>query len=118
MADAWHELRQVVLAKYRSVHAFCKAHPDLNRSTVYQVLGGRYAGNVDRQQALIRATVHETRHGEAPAAPLPEVEALAEVLQASKCARCRRPDRRGCRGCRLQTAREAQAVRVFLAQQR
>lgn len=118
MADAWHELRQVVLAKYRSVHAFCKAHPELNRSTVYQVLSGRYAGNADRQQALIRATVREAQRPLAHVAPLPEAEALAEVLQASKCARCRRPDRRGCRGCRLQTAREAQAVRDFLVQQR
>lgn len=108
-------LHESVTARYGSIHAFCRTHPELTRSTVYQVLGGRYPGNVARQAALIRAVL-EDADTESPG--LPDTDELTQVILAARCGRCRRPDRRGCRGCRIQAGREAQAVQDFLAQQR
>ena len=109
-----HELRQAVLAKFQSVHAFCRAHPELTRSAVYQALGGTYPGNASRQLTRIRAALADSPEPSAPAVLVPDLETLEEVLQASRCRHCRRPDRRGCRGCRAQTGRDAQALREFL----
>ncbi|NCC91710.1 MAG: hypothetical protein EOM10_00270 [Opitutae bacterium] len=115
MSDtAGHELRQVILAKFQSVHAFCRTHPELTRSTVYQALNDTYPGNASRQLTRIRAALADSPEPTAPAVLVPDQETLEEVLQASRCRHCRRPDRRGCRGCRLQTRRDAQALREFL----
>lgn len=110
-----HALRQAVVARHGSIHAFLKRHPELTRSTVYQVLGGRYPGNIERQMVVIQAALDGTPADAALATrPIPDVDALADVILAAKCGKCRRPDRRGCRGCRIQTGREAQSVRDFL----
>lgn len=112
-------LREAVTARHGSIHAFCRLHPELNRSTVYQVLTGRYAGNMDRQLSIIRAALDQSNGRQHPAAlTVPDVAALADVLQTAKCGTCRRKDRRWCRGCAKQTAREAQALRQYLEQQR
>ena len=103
------DLRAAVLARHRSIHAFCRVHPELARATVYQVLSGRYAGNMPMQTARIRAAL-----GARPTAPGIDAGRIAAVLQEVKCGRCRRADRRGCRGCRIQTGREAEAVTRFL----
>lgn len=114
-----HALRQAVVARHGSVHAFLKRHPELTRSTVYQVLGDRYPGNMIRQMTTIRQALEGVPGDGAQAAwQLPDAEELVEVILAARCARCRRPDRRGCRGCRIQTGREAQAVQEFLAKKR
>jgi hypothetical protein len=120
MSDApGHALRQAVVARHGSIHAFLKRNPQLTRSTVYQVLGDRYPGNMVRQMATIRTALDGVSGEEERAAwQLPDAEELAEVILAARCARCRRPDRRGCRGCRIQTGREAQAVQEFLAKTR
>jgi hypothetical protein len=114
-----HALRQAVVARHGSIHAFLKRNPELTRSTVYQVLGDRYPGNMARQMGVIRTALEGFSEAEAQAPwQLPDVEELGEVLLAAKCAKCRRQDRRGCRGCRIQTGREAQAVQEFLAKTR
>lgn len=104
------ELRAAVLARYRSIHAFCKAHAELKRATVYLVLSGKYPGNTARQEAQIREALGDIPPAASPVPP----ERIAEVLQACKCAHCRRPNRRGCRGCRNQTAREVAALTEYL----
>lgn len=106
-------LRATVLARHRSIHAFCKASPDLKRATVYLVLAGRYPGDSSRQTARILEALGEPVPELAPQPAVP-VERIAETLLTCKCARCRRPDRRGCRGCRLQTDREAAAVAALV----
>ena len=50
-------LRAEVLARYASVYAFCRAHPELKRATVYLVLSGRYLGKWSFQAARIRAAL-------------------------------------------------------------
>ena len=50
-------LRARILASYVSVHAFCRAHPELKRATVYMVLAGTYPGRIDTQVAKIRAAL-------------------------------------------------------------
>ena len=55
--NAPESLRAQVLDRYISVHAFCVAHPELKRSTVYMVLAGRYPGRTEKQAARIRAAL-------------------------------------------------------------
>lgn len=107
------ELKQRILARYKSPHAFCRATPEVRRSTVYQVLAGKYPGNTGRQIERILAALagNETR----PLFP-PGLSALEayEVLQETKCAHCRKLDKRACPDCRTQTEREAQALEDYL----
>lgn len=108
------ELKDAVLARYRSIYAFCRAHPELKRATVYQVLAGQYPGRWDEQAALIRAAL--TGRKEMLAPPAPDAaegvtrEAVAETLQKIRCAHCRRLDRRDCMACRDQTEREGKEL--------
>lgn len=119
MSDAAQELRRVIVARFASVHRFCRMHPELTRSTVYQALNGSYPGNVSRQLAVIRAALDDVPEARTQSPwQLPDAEELAGVLLAAKCLKCRRPDRRGCRGCRAQTGREAQAVQEYLTKTR
>ena len=62
-------LRAQVLDRYVSVHAFCRAHPELKRATVYLVLSGRYPGKWSDQAARIREALVGTR--EVPERPTP-----------------------------------------------
>lgn len=120
-------LRAQVLERYTSVYAFCRAHPELKRATVYLVLSGRYPGKWSFQAARIRAalamlspsvsgkdplTTAATGAEKAPEAPAPGMtrEVLAETLQSIRCAHCRRLDRRECMACRDQTEREGKEL--------
>ncbi|MDE5832038.1 MAG: hypothetical protein K2H64_03485 [Desulfovibrio sp.] len=100
------EVKAEILNKYASVHAFCKAHKELSRASVYLVLSGKYPGNAKNQLKRIKAAL--TGH-EAKQRPQPPVsqEMLGETLQAIRCSNCRRLNRRECMACRDQTAREA-----------
>lgn len=108
-------LRAQVLDRYVSVHAFCRAHPELKRATVYLVLSGRYPGKCNEQAARIRTALSGARSPE-PCAPGVTREALAETLQNIRCAHCRRLDRRDCLACRDQTEREAKELFIRLFQ--
>lgn len=103
-------LRGQVLERYASVYAFCRAHPELKRATVYLVLSGKYPGKWSFQAARIRAAL--TGAEEIPEVPAPGVtrEVLAETLQNIRCAHCRRLDRRECMACRDQTEREGKEL--------
>lgn len=104
-------LRAQVLGRYVSVHAFCVAHPELKRSTVYMVLAGRYPGRTEKQAARIRAALAGPPDKETPT-PAPGLtrDETAEALQNIRCNHCRRMDRRGCFECRTQTEREAREL--------
>lgn len=112
MAQA-HELTRAVLARYASIHAFCRQHPELKRSTVYQVLAGKYAGHAGRQLAAIRAALDWTAPEERKVPPL-TADQIADAVQAFKCGECRRLDKQ-CAACRTQTMREAEVVERLLA---
>lgn len=103
-------LRAQVLERHASVYAFCRAHPELKRATVYLVLSGRYPGKWSFQAARIRAALIGAE--KAPETPAPGVtrEILAETLQSIRCAHCRRLDRRECMACRDQTEREGKEL--------
>ncbi len=102
-------LREQILERYTSVHAFCRAHPELKRATVYMVLSGRYPGKIEAQAAKIRAALSGPQKSDAPAPGLTRNE-TAEALQSVRCAHCRRLDRRACNDCRRQTEREAKEL--------
>ena len=108
-------LRKLVFSNYPSVYALCRAYPELGRSTAYQVLSGRYAGDFDAQAAKIRAAVEGTPVAVSPAKPFLSREELADALQGIRCGNCRRLDKRGCAECRTQTAKEGSALheRIF-----
>lgn len=108
-------LRAQVVEGNGTVHAFCAAHPELKRSTVYAVLAGNYPGNIDVQAAHIRAALAEPQEG--PVQPQPPGLTSVEVestLQNIRCNHCRRLDRRNCSECRRQTEREARDLCAML----
>lgn len=100
-------LKEEILARYISVHAFCKAHPELSRGTVYQMVSGRYGGNYANQARRIRAALAESVGTPQTAATTPEPGQIYEALQEIRCQNCRRLNRRECMACRDQTVREA-----------
>lgn len=103
-----------MLAKYKTPHAFCRQNPDVKRSTVYQVLAGKYPGDTGKQIERIQAVLDGVTVE--PPARRPELttgEAYT-VLQETKCAHCRKLDKRACPDCRTQTEREAQALADYL----
>ena len=113
MNEDLERLRADVLARHASVYAFCRQHENLKRSTVYAVLAGRYAGDVEEQIVRIR----EALSGPASRREAPTPGRIAEVLQHVKCLRCRPASRRKCQRCREKTEQEAQAVMDFLHQE-
>ncbi|MDR2055643.1 MAG: hypothetical protein LBQ10_07235 [Desulfovibrio sp.] len=106
-------VRADIREKYRSTHAFCRANPELKRSTVYLVLSGKYPGNNERQTGKIEEVLTgETALAE-PRRIIQAQEAF-EILQGAKCAYCRKRDKRACPECKTQTTREAQALETYL----
>ena len=108
-------LKQRILAKHKTVHAFCRDNPELKRSTVYQIIAGKYPGNTGKQLERIHAALEGIEAK--PDARRPVVTALEAytVLQETKCAHCRKQDKRACAECRTQTEREAQAMEEYLS---
>lgn len=106
--DEREALRAAILARHRTLYAFCKAS-GVTKSVVLQLLAGRYPGNVERQTARIRAALAD--------APITGVSAGAvfAVLERVGCARCRTTDKRKCRGCRILWERQAEAVAGLIA---
>ena len=101
-------LRAEIIAKHKSVHAFCKAHPELCRGTIYMLVSGRYPGDFNRQAAKARAALYGNTVK--PAEYLPnniDADKMRDILQETRCQNCRRLNRRECMACRDQTAREA-----------
>ena len=108
-------LRARVLARWPSLHAFCRAHPELTRSTVYMVLAGQYPGNMDRQLAVIeRALDAPPQKEDTP--PPPSAAVMAEALQRIRCGECRKYGRRQCPRCRTRTEKEARELFARLYQ--
>lgn len=104
-------LRAQVLARWGSVHAFCRAHPELTRSAVYMTLAGTYAGDEKKQCALIAAALAAPPQQEQAA---PSAITLAANLQRVRCSLCRKQGKRQCRRCRARTAQEAQQLFLLL----
>ena len=109
------ELKEEILKKYVSVHAFCKAHRELSRASVYLVLSGKYPGKakkqIDRILDALRDAPAERRERLAVTQ-----ETLTDALQSIRCANCRRLNRRECMACRSQTAKESTELyeRLFI----
>jgi hypothetical protein len=78
-------LRREIEARFVTVHRFCRARPELNRSTVYMVLAGTYGGDRERQAKRIRAALDD--------APGGREERLFLVIKGAACARCTVPGR-------------------------
>ena len=104
------DVRAAIVARYGSIHSFCRQHPELKRSTVYMVLSGRYAGSTARQEAKIRAAALNLPPEDAMTKkPLPE-QRVVDTLQHIRCKHCRRLDKGHCRECRTQTDKEAREL--------
>lgn len=117
MGNEVGRLRARILERHASVHAFCRAHPELKRATVYLVLSGNYPGNLNEQVAKIKAALDGVKAAEKRPAmgtasryahrpPQVDGETVVKALQTIRCAHCRRLDRRECLTCREQTERE------------
>lgn len=110
MSTELERLREEIVARHGSVHAFCRQHKDLKRSTVYAVLAGNFKGE-SREQAL---RIREALNGSGMQQEKPTVEKIGSVLQQAKCQGCRPVTRRKCQRCRERTEMEARAVMDFL----
>lgn len=66
---------------YGTPHRFCK-QTGLPRGTIYQVLAGRYAGDMDRQGERIRQALRHPRPAGLDAA------SIGRVLRQHACSRC------------------------------
>ncbi len=106
--DAREALRAAILARHRSLYAFCKAS-GITKSVVLQLLAGRYPGNVERQAARIRAALAGTPP-DGPARTALPVEVIYEALGRVACGRCRATDKRRCKGCRTLWERQAAEI--------
>ena len=106
--DEREALRAAILARHRSIYAYCKA-TGITKSVVLQLLAGRYPGNVARQTARIQAALVATPPA-SPGAEPPSQLAIYETLEHVACARCRQTDKRRCKGCRTLWERQAAAV--------
>jgi hypothetical protein len=54
--------RSQMAERFGTIHKFCKQHEAaLNRSTVYMVLRGVYAGDTDRQVERIKNALNDQR---------------------------------------------------------
>lgn len=71
-------LRSEIEARFGSVHRFCRLHPALSRTTVYQVLTGKYGGNTDRQVKRIRDVLNE----------IGNERQIMVTIKKTACARC------------------------------
>jgi len=106
-------LRAAILARHRSIYAYCKA-TGVTKSVVLQVLDGRYPGNVARQTARIRAALADTPPTEVGHEP-PSLTAIYEALGRVACSRCRVTDKRRCKSCRALWERQAAEVAALYA---
>lgn len=82
-----HSLRSEIKARFGSVHKFCRLHPGLSRATVYQILAGRYGGNVERQIQRIRDALNESSKEQRVMATIKET-ACGRCSVTGKCNRC------------------------------
>lgn len=107
MSTEAETLRAVILARHKTLYAFCGA-VGLPRGTVYQVIRGRYAGNHEKQLARIRAALEAPRTDRGA-----EEKRIMKALAKTACARCGIGKRR-CRKIRhlCQELWEAQAAAV------
>jgi hypothetical protein len=105
--------RLAIRKKYGTPHAFCRANPELKRSTVYLVLSGKYPGNMERQIGKVENALAGEAALLEPRCIIQAQEAYT-VLQDAKCAYCRKLDKRACPECKTQTTREAQALEGYL----
>lgn len=87
-------LRESILAKHPSIHAFCKKHKNvIARSTVYQILNNRYPGKTATHIAKIK-DVLDGKLG------ITTIEAeMLEALKSVACAKCKKKGRKICRKC-------------------
>lgn len=107
------KLKEKILERFKSVHAFCKANPEITRSTVYLILSGKYSGQYRVQADKILNILENARH-ETQNIAIVTQEKLHTKLQEYKCSQCRRLDSQACHGCRAQTIKEAFAMYEYI----
>ncbi|MCB2186976.1 MAG: hypothetical protein KQJ78_11195 [Deltaproteobacteria bacterium] len=98
--------------RYGSVYAFCRATPGLNRTTVYQVLAGKYQGDVGRQLGRIVEALE--RRPESETGSTPSLAELEQVIREAACSRCPAAPGGLCRHCAPGHLVQAEAVFRFL----
>lgn len=106
-------LKEAILEKHPSLHAFCKAHKgDIARSSVYQVLNGRYPGNTTKQAERIEKLLHEQQRQEDLAFQ------LYSVLKKVACSKCKKKGKGSCRRCKATMREQASQINSLLAVER
>ena len=78
------KIRAAILQRFGSIHAFCALHANLNRTTVYAILNGRYAGNTSKQLGRIAAALD----GDKANSNLPSLEEISAAIREVACKKC------------------------------
>lgn len=111
--DTEPDLRAAIRERFGTAHKFCRI-TGLPRGTVYQVLAGRYAGNMEKQTQRIWAVLGASGHDTSP-----ETGAnIQDVLARIACALCAwkgRCTRRRSRRCAATHEQQAKALVKMLA---
>lgn len=92
---------------YGTVHRFCK-HTGLPRATVYQVLAGKYPGNVQRQVERITAVLDGRTLPSNMS--VDSVQAMLEKISCDVCSRKGRCTRKKAQRCARVHEAQARAV--------
>ena len=89
ISPQFEELAAQIREQFGTIHNFCKQHDaTLNRSTVYMVLRGVYAGNVEHQQDRIEAALHRRQSDELIFAAIKQVACSRCSVTRTQCNKC------------------------------
>ena len=101
-------LKESILSSHASIHAFCKKYKGtVSRSTVYQVINGRYPGDSGRHIKKIK----EILEGKLA---FTEVENnMLSALKAVACVNCKKKGRKSCKRCSQLMLKQVKLLKVL-----
>lgn len=109
--DAPKGLKESILSHHSSIHAFCKKYKGtLSRSTVYQVVSGRYPGNPERHIDRIK----DILEGKLISTTL-ENDMLT-ALKTVACSRCKKKGRKACKKCNAGMLKQIKLLKKIFEQ--
>lgn len=89
ISPEYAELAAQIQERFGTIHKFCKQYEaSLNRSTVYMVLRGVYAGNTVRQVERIESALQDRRPEEQIFTAIKRVACSRCAVTATRCNKC------------------------------
>ncbi|MEG2173448.1 MAG: hypothetical protein RRY29_09340 [Desulfovibrionaceae bacterium] len=111
--DTVQDLQTVICQQYGTTHKFCRS-TGLPRATVYQVLAGSYAGNIERQKYRIWAILHTPEQNKSLGLTAIHISDTLTRVACSLCAWKGRCTRRRARRCTVTREKQVNAIMGLL----